>query len=235
MPHSKTTLVELPTSLCDRLDRRLPRGGKFKDLTGKRFENCRVVGFAGYRRASAAWLCKCDCGTPFVVVGAFLTQAGRWSCDCARGELSPGGKSVYHIIGGIRSRCYRPTDPNYRYYGARGITVCKRWRDSTEAFHEDMGPRPSMRHVVVRRDKRGNYTPRNCYWGTRTESARGRTRGAAREITYKGRTLNLTQWAARLGITREAMRIRVNKCLERGLDPVEAIVNPPRVGRPKNS
>jgi hypothetical protein len=60
-------------------------------------------------------------------------------------------------------RCHRPSHSQYEQYGARGITVCDRWRNSYHAFLLDMGPRPEG-HEIGRLDHSGNYEPGNCKW-----------------------------------------------------------------------
>lgn len=73
-------------------------------------------------------------------------------------------------------RCYKPNTRNYDRYGGRGISVCARWRESFANFFADMGPRPSKRHSLHRRENDGNYEKSNCEWATKTVQAGNRSR-----------------------------------------------------------
>lgn len=79
------------------------------------------------------------------------------------------GTPTYTSWCSMKERCYRPTHPSYKYYGARGIKVCERWLNSFENFLEDMGARPSLDHTLDRKDVNGNYEPGNCKWSTLVE------------------------------------------------------------------
>lgn len=89
----------------------------------------------------------------------------------------------------MRQRCTNPKSPDYKNYGARGITVCDRWQDFS-VFFTDMGPRPSSAHTLERVDNDKGYSPDNCEWATREVQARNRRSRALSTHCGKGHPLD---------------------------------------------
>lgn len=111
----------------------------------------------------------------------------------------------------IKNRCYNPNYSRYRDYGGRGIWVCRRWRWSFEQFYKDMGPKPSLKHSIERKDNDGAYTPLNCVWATRAQQDNNkRVRKDAHFITYNGAVEQLATWSRITGINEVVLRHRVN-------------------------
>jgi hypothetical protein len=118
-------------------------------------------------------------------------------------------------------RCINPRHGAYRYYGAKGITVCDRWL-KFENFIADMGPRGEGL-TIDRIDGTGNYEPGNCRWATNAQQSANKSN--ARILEFRGNRLSITEWAKRLGIGRHIL----NQRLYRGW-PVEKILT----RRPRN-
>lgn len=54
--------------------------------------------------------------------------------------------------------------------------MCDHWRESFQAFIDDMGPRPGPQYGLGRLDPNANYIPENCRWMTKGEQLAKRRR-----------------------------------------------------------
>ena len=104
---------------------------------------------------------------------------------------------LYNTWKAMKTRCYNQKDLSYKNYGGRGISVCKSWRDSFEAFYADMGDRPEGMSID-RIDNGGDYKPGNCRWSTPTEQHNNKRTN--RLITAYGVKLTVTEWGRYLAI-----------------------------------
>lgn len=127
-----------------------------------------------------------------------------------------GGKTKnYHLWQRMRYRCNVPTNKDYKWYGAKGITVSDEWNEDYEAFLRDMGEQPPGM-TLERIDNLKGYSKDNCRWATRAEQSRNRS--VNRLIEYNGVTMCLCDWATKVGVNRWTIRAR----LERGEPPEKA-------------
>ena len=77
----------------------------------------------------------------------------------------------------MRQRCENPKHKSYPLYGGRGIKVCRRWKQSFEAFFADMGDRPSPKMTIDRKNNNKGYSKSNCRWATYSEQRKNVRRG----------------------------------------------------------
>lgn len=117
------------------------------------------------------------------------------------GSYKHGGKGtkLYEVWYSMRRRCNCQNSNAYKYYGGRGISVCKEWANDFSKFREwaiANGYREGL--SIDRIDVNGNYEPQNCRWTTAKEQANNQ-RNTLR-IEYKNKTKILHEWAEILGI-----------------------------------
>ena len=123
------------------------------------------------------------------------------------GHAKTGHRSrEYFTWGQMIQRCHNPKDGQYHNYGARGITVCERWR-KFENFFEDMGKCPPGMSIN-RKDNDGDYEPENCHWATLEEQSNNRRTN--RWITYNGERKTVAQWARALNIPNSTLNQRLS-------------------------
>ena len=105
------------------------------------------------------------------------------------------------------NRCLNQKVPEYRHYGARGITVCDRWLKFTN-FLYDMGERPKEM-TLDRIDNNGNYELTNCRWADK-KVQRKNSRQKVRWMTLNGETKCLQDWCKELGLRENKVRYRLS-------------------------
>lgn len=128
-------------------------------------------------------LCACGCGSPTTIAsqnhakyGWFYGQPKKF----VRGHRMKKARKPYPFPrehqswAHAKSRCFNPNVPKFPIYGGRGITMCKKWRDSFSAFLADMGPCPAGMTLDRYPNQNGNYEPGNCRWATPMEQGRNR-------------------------------------------------------------
>jgi hypothetical protein len=143
--------------------------GHLKDLTNMRFGKWLVIGRAPNRAGQLRWTCLCECGNRSIIAGNSLRCGKSTSCGVKHGHAAGLGSPTYASWRSMLTRCFNSENNTYRFYGAKGITICDRWNPakggSFENFLEDLGFRPSKEHTLSRLLDSGNYELGNVVWG----------------------------------------------------------------------
>lgn len=192
------------------------------DLTDQRFGRLVVTKLGEQKvlpsgQKMRTWVCTCDCGNTVTVYQQHLRRGDTKSCGCYRLENSTNihtthGETktrLYKTWDMMRQRCFNPNDHSYRYYGAKGITICEEWNDFL-AFKQwalENGYKDNL--TIDRIDVYGNYEPSNCRWSDSYTQANNKT--TSRYLEYNGKKQTITQWAKELNIPMETLYRRVTK------------------------
>lgn len=151
-------------------------------------------------------------------------QASHWAhAQARRGRCTP----EFWAWARMWARCGNPHFRGYHNYGGRGIRVCTRWEVFAN-FFADMGPRPSPRHSLDRRDNNGHYTPSNCRWATKREQLSNRR--ISRYLTFGGETHLMKDWAVLIGIEYKTLWARVRN----GWSVSDALITPRYASRARS-
>lgn len=143
-----------------------------------------------------------------------------------RGRKTCGHKNTSHRLYGryyrMLDRCYNKNSHSYKYYGARGIEVCDRWRESFDNFLEDMESSYREGLQLDRIDNDKNYSPSNCRWATHSENMLNR-RGFKNETGYPGVRKVNSGYMGRFQKNKNNYKTRIYKTPEKAYDELQKL------------
>src|SRR3954468_5395973 len=93
--------------------------------------------------------------------------------------------SLYKKWSGIKRRCTNKNDKSYTKYGAKGVTICEKWKDFL-GFQEDMGKSYVEGLSIDRIDNSKGYSKENCRWIPLGDQSKNR--GVVKLYTFDGLT-----------------------------------------------
>lgn len=158
------------------------------ELEGQRFGRLVARHLTGEAGNSLKWLCHCDCGNTTSVSGSRLKSGWTHSCGCLQREAAkeviglnrpltpPAFKHglcrtpLARVWYGMINRCENTGHTKYKYWGGKGVAVCKEWREDFLKFKEwadGQGWKKGMQ--LDRKDNDGDYSPDNCHFLTKAE------------------------------------------------------------------
>lgn len=192
-----------------------------KDLTGARFGKLIALSPTEQRDKSnhVCWLCKCDCGEDRIVSSHNLINGFVKSCrKCAlinitirnrnikRSPKQPdkwrNNERLYSIWRNMKARCYNVRAVNFKYYGGKGIIMCREWKDDYLAFKKwalENGYEDSL--TIDRVDSDGNYSPENCRWVSPREQTYNMGNNII--IDFHGKQVSLARFIHDFGLNRQ--------------------------------
>lgn len=196
---------------------------RYKNISGQKFGRLIAIERIGQdEQGILLWKCKCECGNEVIVRVSNLINGHTKSCGCLQKEKAAevntihGGtkrenKSRLFVVWcNMKSRCFNEKATGYGYCGARGISVCRKWRESYEVFRKwslENGYSEDLQ--IDRIDNERNYKPANCRWITSQKQNNNRRNN--RLLTYQGETKTVAEWARKVEIKRGTLSARINR------------------------
>ena len=188
-----------------------------KNELGSIFGSLTVISEQGCNSSGqTVWFCKCACGAVTSVDGSSLRLGRVKSCGCQSPRFTSermlthglSRTRTYRIWNGMGMRCSPKANGSARKnYYEKGIRVCQEW-ESFENFYADMGECPEG-YTLGRIDGSKGYELNNCRYETYKQQANNTSKN--KEITYKGLTLNVGEWADMLGIKQNTLVYRFKR------------------------
>lgn len=172
--------------------------------------------------------CICDCGNIINKPMSKFTNNSQVlnSCGCLHkdilikrnkqtatynGESKGEYKRLFGIYRKMIYRCEDKNDDAYKYYGERGIKICKEWREDYFAFKKwALNNGYNNELTIDRIDVNGDYKPENCRWVDYYVQANNKTNN--HYITYNNRTQTLAEWCRELNLDYFRTKARLNTC-----------------------
>lgn len=131
---------------------------------------------------------------------------------------------LYHIWNGMRGRCLHRSYPNYKNYGAKGITICDSWGNFEKFKEWALNNGYSEALTLDRINNKKGYNPNNCRWVSIKTQENNRANN--RNLFYNGLNMTVSEWAEYLGINTQTLFTR----LKRGWSIERTLTTPIRKG-----
>ncbi len=155
---------------------------------------------------------ECKCGTTFKARVGNVNSGATSSCGCFKRQSNTKrltthgmtGSKLFKVLASIRRRTTNEKSANFKYYGGRGITLCKEWDESPELFYLwaiKTGYTAGL--SIDRIDNDGNYSPDNCRWTNKNiQSQNTRVIRSNNTSGYRGVSWhkNMKVWLAQIMI-----------------------------------
>lgn len=212
----------------------MQKNANFKNLTSQIFGYLKVVSIDEERTTSnrTYWKCVCVCGKTRSFQTCQLTSGRVTSCGCKNPRtqrlITLTQKRIYTIYNSMLARCNNPKSISYKYYGAKGITVCNEWENSFKAFVEwsvSNGYNDTL--SIDRIDNSKGYCPSNCRWIPLCEQAQNKTTTV--KYTHNGETHNLKEWCNILNFNYVLAKSRRKEAKRKNIEPTfEYVFAPPK-------
>ena len=210
----------------------MQRNPNFKDLSNKTFGYLTPLYVEKNKNKHIYWLCKCVCGNCRLLQTYQLTSGKVTSCGCMnektkKSAIIAQNKRLYTVYSSMIARCHNPKSISYKYYGAKGITVCDEWKTNFETFLKwslQNGYNDSL--SIDRIDNSKGYCPSNCRWITLSQQFQNKTNNVL--YTHNDETHTMSDWCRILGFSIDLAKSRRKQAKKYNIEPTFEYVFAPK-------
>ena len=175
---------------------------ELKEYVGQKFGSLTIMKvWRDKEKKETMCLCLCDCGNEKTTYFSKVKNGLIKSCGCQKGNRTHGLHDcrLYRIWQAMKSRCFNPNTPNYKYYGGKGVVVCEQWVNDFQSFYDwAMEHGYSEELTIDRMNVEGNYEPTNCRWVTMKEQC-NKNNSRIYEIELHGEKYSLRDFTDIIG------------------------------------
>lgn len=194
------------------------------NLIGKKFGKLTVLENLPSKNQSRMWKCECECGGIKITSTKMLTSNQCVTCGCSKYTRAKkhgmSATKVYQVWFAMVKRTTNKNSKDWYLYGGRGIGIDKKWLNF-ESFWKDMGKKYKEGLYLDRKNNEQGYSKENCRWVDAFTQANNTRRN--RYITYKGKTMTVTQWERTLGFGKDVVGRRIR---DKGWSVTKALTFP---------
>lgn len=147
-----------------------------KDYSGQVFGNLTAIQPTDKRiHKSVVWIFQCTCGKRVERNIKLVRDRARVTtipttpnCGCVPNKRKTThnlySHALYQVWETMVQRCYNSKHISYKYYGAKGVTICNLWRNSPSAFIHWALANGWQKGMQIDKDAKGlnMYSPASC-------------------------------------------------------------------------
>lgn len=179
-----------------------------KSLKGQIFNDFIVLDFIkDLSNCNVLWKCKClKCNNTFELSTKRLKK-NKNICKVELKKQIEIEHCLHNCLSRMKTRCYNKKSREYKYYGAKGVVICKEWLEDSDKFvkwalengyKNEKNDKGYNILTIDRIDSEGNYEPSNCRWVDMYVQANNKNINSF--FNYNGETKTLAQWCRELNI-----------------------------------
>ena len=118
------------------------------------------------------------------------------------------GTRLYRIWANMKQRCLNSSRPDYKHYGARGVTMCDEWLEFQNFSSWAISHGYTEGLTIDRIDVDQGYNPENCRWVDMKAQENNRRNNVF--IEFNGVVHTRQEWSEITGIKYTTIRNRLD-------------------------